>query len=438
MPVFVNPAGIGLTKNSTTASVTFAGQVVDYQYIITNTGSVPLTGVTLVDPTTDAPPSCSATTIPVGSFINCTAQHTVTAAEFNAGGSLDNTATANSNETGPVQQTLSIPIIRIFDPPIGLKTYNDAGIPILRWTMVWINDSNDPAMEAEVYDPIPTGTTYLASEGVTCTPDPTSTTTTTTDCYYESPTPGYPLGRIVWRGVLGPDAGATSAATANNEIVIQFSVTVPDDVMTVQNIATIDADITGDDIIDPGAGEVRVASAQTRWRRSLGLPETGFAPGVVTEIPAQTEEYKYQYFGYTWLEIPALDVQATIVGVPASGNTWDTTWLHDQAGWLYGSAFPSHSGNSVVTGHVYLPSGLPGPFVNLDQLTWNDEIIVHAFGEQYIFHVRSNQFIYPDDPDTMKHEEYPWLTLVTCRGFNEETGLYNYRVRVRAVLVDVR
>ena len=91
-----------------------------------------------------------------------------------------------------------------------------------------------------------------------------------------------------------------------------------------------------------------------------------------------------------------------------------------------------------MTGHVYLPSGLPGPFVNLDQLSWDDEIVVHAFGELYVFRVRSNQIVLPHDSETIQHEEYPWLTLVTCRGFNEVTGKYNYRVRVRAVLVDTR
>ena len=430
IPLAQNP-GIGLIKNSTTASVTAIGQIVPYQYTITNTGNVTLTGVTLQDPTTDAPPNCPDITIPVGSFMECTAQHTVTAAEFNGGGSLDNTAEANSNEAGPVQQTFSIPIIRIFDPPIGIKTYNDAGIPVLRWTMVWINDSDDPAMEAEVYDPIPAGTTYYAPDGVACTPD--GSITTTTDCFYDAGN-----DQIVWRGTLGPDRGATSRATANNEIVIEFSVRVPDDVFSAQNNATIDADITGDDIIDPGAGEVRVASAQARWSRDLDMPETGFAPGVVTEIPGQTREQEYQRFSSVWLEIPALEINTRIVGVPAAGETWNTTWLHDKAGWLNGTAFPSYNGNSVVTGHVYLPSGLPGPFVNLDQLRWNDEIIVHAFGEQYIFQVRSNKIVLPDDPETTTHEEYPWITLVTCRGFNEVTGKYNYRVRVRAVLVETK
>jgi sortase (surface protein transpeptidase) len=38
----------------------------------------------------------------------------------------------------------------------------------------------------------------------------------------------------------------------------------------------------------------------------------------------------------------------------------------------------------------------------------------------------------------LKHEELPWVTLVTCRGYDEATGTYKYRVLVRAELVEVK
>ena len=221
--------------------------------------------------------------------------------------------------------------------------------------------------------------------------------------------------------------------------MISFSVTVDDGILSVENNATIDADITGDDNIELLDNEIQVASVQAIWTADPpDLPETGFAPGVVTNIPAQTSQQEYQTIGDTWLEIPSLNIKTSIVGIPVVEDAWDITWLSDQAGWLHGSAYPSYSGNSVLTGHVYLPSGLPGPFVDLGQLSWDDTIIVHSYGQQYVYQVRSNQIVLPDDSDTLKHEEYPWLTLVTCRGYNERTDSYNYRVRVRAVLVEVK
>jgi hypothetical protein len=37
----------------------------------------------------------------------------------------------------------------------------------------------------------------------------------------------------------------------------------------------------------------------------------------------------------------------------------------------------------------------------------------------------------------MRHEEQAWLTLITCEGFNTDTGGYDTRRMVTAVLVEV-
>jgi sortase (surface protein transpeptidase) len=97
------------------------------------------------------------------------------------------------------------------------------------------------------------------------------------------------------------------------------------------------------------------------------------------------------------------------------------TWLSNHAGWLEGTAFLSYDGNNLLTAHLYLPSSLPGPFVELTSLAWDDKIIVPAFGQQYIYLVRTNNLILPDDPTTVRHEEYPWLTLISCKGINDDT-----------------
>jgi len=166
------------------------------------------------------------------------------------------------------------------------------------------------------------------------------------------------------------------------------------------------------------------------------IPITGFAPGVKTSLRAQPEELKYAETDIV-LEIPTLGVKIPIVGVPKKDGTWDISWLAKQAGWLEGSAFPSWNGNSVLTGHVYLSSGLPGPFVNLYKLKFDDQIIVHAYGQKYIFAVRTNTAVLPNDTSWFKHEEKSWLTLVTCRQYDAKSNTYLQRVVVRAVLVSV-
>ncbi len=161
-------------------------------------------------------------------------------------------------------------------------------------------------------------------------------------------------------------------------------------------------------------------------------PETGFAPYRLTSLPVQTEKTAFQDMGSIWLEIPSQNLKASIVGVPLTDQGWQIDWLHKDIGYLQGTAFPTNNGNSVLTAHVYDAFGNPGPFVNLGKLIWGRQIIVHAFGSKYIYEVRSTQwFVNPDDTTSFKHEEKPWLTLITCRGYNEKTDSYNWRTVVR-------
>ena len=319
--------------------------------------------------------------------------------------------------------------------------------------MVWINNSNTVALNSRVSDGIPEGTTFLAtglssgfpvpssapagstSVGVSCTES--SSITATSLCYYEGPTSAFPRGRILWAGTLGPDPGATSAANASHEITITFRLDVDGATNSVRNRATVDSDLNNDgDATDPG--EQQVATASATWRRSASrrLPSTGFQPHKVTDLSNVPPETYIQTGGIT-MEIPALNVDIPVIGVPFRNGDWNVSWLGRQAGWLEGSSFPTWNGNSVITSHVFLSNGSPGPFVNLSRLKFGEKVLIHAFGQEYTFEVRSNEIVEPNDLSAFRHEERPWLTLVTCRDYDEQTNSYRKRVVVRAVLVGV-
>ena len=166
------------------------------------------------------------------------------------------------------------------------------------------------------------------------------------------------------------------------------------------------------------------------------LPATGFAPQVVTDL-SHTPYVNYTATGDITLEIPSLGVTLPIVGVPLQNGAWNVAWLSKQVGWLQGTAFPSWSGNSVLTGHVYDANGLPGPFVNLNKLKYGDTIIIHVYGQRYIFEVSTNLVVVPKDTSILRHEEKSVLTLVTCKEYDEKTNTYKKRVAVRAVLMKV-
>ncbi len=169
------------------------------------------------------------------------------------------------------------------------------------------------------------------------------------------------------------------------------------------------------------------------------LPATGFAPHVITTLPVRPADKAYSKMSSLWLEIPSLGVQENIVGVPSGPGGWDVSWLGNDIGYLEGTAFPTWSGNSSLAAHVYNADGNPGPFVNLGKLKWGDQIVVHGWGDRYIYQVQTvNDSINPNDNSLVtRHETYPWITLITCRGYFEKSDSYLYRTVVRAMLVKV-
>ena len=171
----------------------------------------------------------------------------------------------------------------------------------------------------------------------------------------------------------------------------------------------------------------------------VGLPDyplTGFAPDMVTDLGIQPAEAAYATTDMV-LSIPNLDIATGIVGVPQSPNGWDVTWLGDQAGYLYGSAFPTWAGNTVITAHVWGADNQPGPFYGLNDLQHGDQITISAFGQTYTYEVRSNRLITPRGAAQFEHSEYDLLTLITCESFDPLSGDYRQRRVVTAVLISV-
>lgn len=168
------------------------------------------------------------------------------------------------------------------------------------------------------------------------------------------------------------------------------------------------------------------------------LPQTGFAPGTITHLPSQPAEKSYHSLDSLTLEIPSFNIRAPIIGIPQNREGWDLAWLGNQVGWLEGTAFPSWAGNSALTAHVVDANGAPGLFADLGQLTYGKEIIISGWGQRYVYQVRSvKTTVKPSDMNAIRHQGYPYLTLITCKGYDENSGNYRWRVVVQAVQVRV-
>ncbi|MFJ2780840.1 hypothetical protein ACIO5D_30170, partial [Kitasatospora sp. NPDC087315] len=97
-------AGLTVVKTATPTTVSWAGQTIDYSFVVTNTGNENLTNVAVTDTAfsgSGAPPaiSCPSTTLAAGASMTCTSSYTVTKADIREG-CITNTAVATGLTPG--------------------------------------------------------------------------------------------------------------------------------------------------------------------------------------------------------------------------------------------------------------------------------------------------------------------------------------------------
>ena len=109
------------------ANFSAAGEVLDYSFVVTNTGNAELTGLTIDDklPLTTGI-NCPSTAIPVGESVTCTAAYTVTANDV-AREFVTNTADIFTEETGEAAVAAEV-TIRLSACPVQPVSLNTASL----------------------------------------------------------------------------------------------------------------------------------------------------------------------------------------------------------------------------------------------------------------------------------------------------------------------
>jgi LPXTG-site transpeptidase (sortase) family protein len=370
-----------------------------------------------------------------------------------SGVDLDNSAvwSSDSGSVGPRTTTVTI-----VEPDVSIqKTSSTSTVSIGSVITLTLTINHTAASETDAYDlvisdPLPVDLDIVlgtldcnagaqAADVGTCLYNPGTRTITATWSNFQLgggdgritfdvtvlSVPATNVGTVAWTSLPGipPSPIGNPPGQQNNNIFSTERDYDPGDPINVYGVSS--TLVLG----GPGTGSSNTLRAD--------LPNAGFAPSVKTDLSNVPHESYTSLANEIWLEVPSLGVKMTIVGVPLRNGGWNVAWLGRQAGWLEGSAFPTLKGNSVLTGHVVLASGLPGPFVNLGSLKFGDQVIVHANGQKFVYEIRSNKIVTPSDSSVFRHEEQSWLTLITCKDFDEETGRYLKRIAVRAVLVKV-
>jgi sortase (surface protein transpeptidase) len=138
------------------------------------------------------------------------------------------------------------------------------------------------------------------------------------------------------------------------------------------------------------------------------------------------------------LEIPALEVKATIIPVGVEPNgSMEVPENVATVGWYRFGPTPGSWGSAMLIGHVDSRVQGPGVFFGLSKLPLGERIGVRlAGGSTRVFTVEARRFFAKDElpEDLFAREGPPRLTLVTCGGgFDDRTRSYSHNVIVYAV-----
>lgn len=159
------------------------------------------------------------------------------------------------------------------------------------------------------------------------------------------------------------------------------------------------------------------------------LPPTGFPANRMTLLNQQPTELAYKDLGNYQIEIPALDVISSIVGVPQQGDTWAVQWLGENSGLLEGSELPGE-GLSVIAAHNHIDTGTAGPFAMLSTMEENDRIFIRKPGGDLMqYAVSQNLLLKPEAFSDLKNVVTEnSLVLITCENESVDGGYLNRRV----------
>ena len=159
------------------------------------------------------------------------------------------------------------------------------------------------------------------------------------------------------------------------------------------------------------------------------LPATGFPTRIHVPLSVKPENINYESLSMR-IQIPTINVDVELTGVPEVDGTWAVEWLADQAGLLSGSAMPGE-GYAMIAAHNHLNTMEIGPFAMLFSLEENDRIFVNTADDGLqIYTVYANELLEPDDMQKMAsiaQSEENSIILVTCENEMVEGGYMNRR-----------
>ena len=174
------------------------------------------------------------------------------------------------------------------------------------------------------------------------------------------------------------------------------------------------------------------APAIEEANENMGLPTS--SPDYQTIAPKLQEKPKL-ISTIDKLIVPKINVDAPIVFVQTADNKTILDSLQSGVAHYPGTALPGQAGNVFITGHssYYWWGGgkYNRIFAVLDKLRADDLIYIYYQGEEYVYKVRDNIVVMPNQTEVLKPTATATLSLMTC----VPVGTNLKRLIVRADLI---
>ncbi len=169
----------------------------------------------------------------------------------------------------------------------------------------------------------------------------------------------------------------------------------------------------------------------------------GFTPPPATETPLPLPPtlvptpFPFQPVGEKSIYIPRLGLPGAIpiIELPLINHTWDVSTLGHSVGHLEATSWVGNTGNVVLVAHIQLNYQDFGPFLRLSTLVPGDKVMVVDHGKLYTYQVLGSKAVKPTAVEVTYPTVDPILTLITCTTWDSVRGAFSQRLVVTAKLV---
>jgi LPXTG-site transpeptidase (sortase) family protein len=165
--------------------------------------------------------------------------------------------------------------------------------------------------------------------------------------------------------------------------------------------------------------------------------EEAVSESVELEVVREESKTHLDTSEITRIVIPAINVDASVVTAPFTGDTWEVSTLGNDVGWMETTSIPGVGSNTVLAGHIATRELGNGPFVYLRLLEDGDEVFVFTKENKYVYTISGQEIVSATDSYVIAESEDAKLTLLTCTSFDRATSTYLQRRAVFANLDSV-